>query len=403
MVKIEEKVAFQKLLLRRDIMRFVFDLRCYRQITNSHDNGDFKVNDYLSHIDIFSDWHLRLRSLLDRAKAIGANPNLLDEYQDDLVKRVNELRETCSPEEKVRLGRISNELTSMAFVCKGARTLCEELVAIYPVLKKRDSKDLVQEIEKAILYLTKTFVQYDNCSIEYFFFMDSVYCTEWFYECFEAYFTKSTIPKEEHQRNMRYLIVNVIKGYKGAQEKISKILDHCASLGIAIDKDTFIDLIEARIEASFKGRLLLNIRKNPDLMPFTVGDYLDILFDDLIKDKYEMHHSDNSFFSNRKPSIEDWNKKYLNKALQSIIIPLCRVSTISMEDFFRLLGSKIALLSDHLEVASNMSDYLKTLSPDYSGVFEEAYLEASERLPEERTRFVLTLAAIKESKNSKST
>ncbi len=392
----ENDKNYEKLLLKRDICRFVFDLRCYEHIASGQSSKEFDLGKYKAHMTQFGNWYILLQDFFRRAERLEVNPNVLanSEYDTD---------------DDLRLQVLDREINSILLFCRDAKTLCAELMRFYSFIKTTSTLTR-NAVENAILDLTVKYGVYDEHSKETAFFLNSYTYDmpeDWFERAFIAHFFKEDISIEAHIKNLGIIIDKILNGNLWATNLFTSLIPRYASLGVVMDEADFIRLLECKNDSIRYSNIYGVIGNNPSIMPFTIEEYLDSLFGDLINGKNELQHYCNSVFNAQDGSRSVYRNAVfyeqadLKTLLKKLIIPLANASKKKAE-FFKLYANKIALLPDSLDIAAEISDYLKTVTGNYAEVFDSSYLEAVERLKTEREAVVLVLNEVKKKKNERS-
>lgn len=404
---IKQKETLEELEFRRDVARFVFDMRAFEQLCASKNTTEFNLDFYVKHAIEEHVLDKRLYVILERAVSRKWNPNLIDEYQDDLVKRCRDLPDEISDE----VHNLSKEINTFLFTCKNAKSLCGELARAFEFIQKDNYLISEEAAISAMSTLVRDYVKYDEKSAEYTFFRELGFGFSWFYDLYEEYFFKPEVTKEEHAKNFDFLLHKARAGKFVAKELLRKLIPKYAELGISISESTFCRLVETYNSSDVYFTILHMLGENPHVLPTIEKDgklthlgaleYLEMLFDELVNGKRILDHGAASPFAlgDEEDSLSTAD---IQNGLKKIILPLCNLMTRTsdgskpIKEFFVILANKVALLDDSLAIADTISDYLKTLTPDYSSVFDEEYLKASEDLNPTRKNFVLTLKAITE-------
>lgn len=375
----EHKDKYKKLELRRDLCKFILDLRIANYLTNNDYKSEIPVKGFSQYIEQYSDMEGRLDSLLERSRLLGLNPNVLHYYDDEL------LTEETKKDDSIR--ELDREINTLLWCFRDATTLCAELIKIYEYGRNQHSPISQQKLISTICYLAENFGVYEKGSVEERFLTSmTAIANRQFDAAFLAYFDMSRMTEEERTSVVGAFIREMYHNHNEAAVLFDKLLKKYGDF-IRLSKEDLVLLIEGSSNRSAEFLSVFDtLWKSKNPLPISALEYMDLLFNEYINEI--------SVLEQYRKIVAYLSIQTCDEKLKHAILPLLWLSGIDSKEFYSLFASKVALLPDSLSIASSISDYLKTLTPDYSFIFDRAYLEDTEKLPEVRSELVFTLKQI---------
>lgn len=280
----ENEKDFKELVLRRDLCRLVRDLRQFQFGTYSFNSQYSPVGiaeyRYKEHIMRYAGFTERLIELLARARKLKVNPNFLSDIYGNLYGRINKLMEKCTEDEQKIIRSISNEITEILWLCHDPKTLCCELMKLYRESRQLPiAADVLKDTVDQLLQETP----YEDAREDRDFIRSSYRdVNNWDTDTFDrwyliAFLREKTLRKEK-KAAMDDLFEETMKDNHFARARLAKYLPIFLHNGIRLDEYQLIYMIENDVG------LLATIVEDVDYktLPFTLEDYLDSIFDELI-------------------------------------------------------------------------------------------------------------------------
>lgn len=383
---LEQNDTYKKLLVRRDIVRFVLNMRTYEYVTAGKDKVDFRVPIYAIYMSKYSGWDERLKELIDRSKELNVNPNFLDEDLDGLASDVDELLTGLAETDREKVNRLRREIDYLGYCLNStAESLCGELMRFYNYFCNVKSPLSHEVLTDAIVELLKM-SKFDENAIEYQFLMSHDILEEWFYRCFDNYFFQPRMTFEEHKNNIIKLLTRSMEGNDFAALAVQKYIERYANKGYKMNLYMETLLIECTEQSVLYLNMLKALGNYPQILPCTAQEYIDELFMDFLNGSSRIVHTPGSLLNYKLDRLTR------NNLVAGLVIPLI---CLYGKEIVSLIANKVALLPNHLEVAVCVSNHLKNNnSQSLAERFEKDYLEAASTLPDVRSAFVITMQKI---------
>ncbi len=402
---LKDNKFYKEMLLRRDICRFVLDMRMYVQFDDNKSTEIKNSFEYRNYIRSYGNWDERLDNILSRAQKLGVDPNYLDAYEADYlvaIKKRVKLEQELTPKEQSEITTLDREINAVQCLCPEAKTLSAELLRLYDKAN-REGLPFEENRLKSSLIKILAGTKCDDKYPEYAYLMENE--SDWTDDLFQAYFLKPQMTGIEHKKNRdTFFEITIREGDSAMLSRLSRYMTSPDWQRIPLETYQLIFLVEFWKANHKKTEEILNSLSKE--LPFTAEDYLNNLFADFINHHDEMHHciKEGAIFHKTSGQTANMTSTEKGQALTNLIIPLTRITTLSLADFCRNLANKIVLLEDHYTIATKVNEFLETCSPAQVAAvmsieFTEAYIEASDKLEKSRTNLVMTLKQINRRKN----
>lgn len=375
-MSLEQKKAYRELVIRRDILKFILDLRVYNFIVSSHNSSDdININHYESYMSKCGYLGGRLKNFIVLADQGLVNFSAIDTYDDDLHTRIDELLKKCTdPEDREKIKALEREIFYMKASCPNISSLPLELLrASHTGIQKEERDFFLTEI------LRRT--PFDTESKEYQFLMKHPEYTSPFIAYFEG-----KMPKEKVQDIYREVLKkfgNLIIAKHSEESYPQDILNMFARAGAFVDASIIDSLIESTKLYSEDEWKLLNL--------YFIS---------------RMIHNSNA-------KVEVDCKTYISSKLdgfdsmEEIASEFPKITEVLVQlcydhEFLTTLTRVICSQKNSCEIADLVSKtfYSRYKSPEIGRNFNEYFLKAQERR-EVGTSLVLTLKAVKDIKENK--
>jgi len=193
---LKNEPTYKKLILRRDILKIIFDLRMYRELNKNCQNDYINRMPFYEYVKNHGDLLSRLDKIIEATKEGLVNLYALGEYDDDLGNEVIKLYDLSSPQEKENLLKLEDEIMYLKQCCPMLNTFTTELMIAFYEL------GLPEEYEKRISKILKL-LPYNSLSSEREFIIRKTDNYTWF----KNYLFKTSIPDVEHQKNLDEFIL----------------------------------------------------------------------------------------------------------------------------------------------------------------------------------------------------
>ncbi len=386
---IKNENSYKKLILRRDICRFILDLRIFSEMLEKNEMSRLtNAYQYQVYMFKFINFDSRLAELMNRAKELQANPNPLSEHEDELAIEVKDLLADCTPDERSMIANLELEISSILNLCPKAETLCRELMDFYDTHFHSMNPLSDTAIRNTIKTLIANYTGYKTGSSEYNFLMERYFPDlEFSRELVASYFFQDGIDKEDHMINFSSFIEdasNKVGSY--FLKRLCFTIEEYVARDIPLYEEDLTYLIENWKNAQPEmEKILRALAGHPQMLPFTAEAYLDALFADITTNRDSMEH----YAHEKSPFILESDDGYSAaqtiEILRSIIVPLSLLASSQNGDFMEYLGGLIARLPHREEVFPVISNYLRCLQPDNSSSFEKGYLQGFTTIPKQLT------------------
>lgn len=373
---LEQEKAYKELVIRRDIVKFIQDLRVYNYITSSKRPSEFiKQESYESYIEERGNLSGRLKRFIELADEGLVNFAAVDAYDDDLHKRINELIiKYPSKEDYDKIHSLEKDIDYMTFSCPYVEILPLELLK----MNARHFLDCIipsEELDNILVEILKR-TPFVKGSLIYEFLMEHLQYSSFFI----AYF-QGKMPKEEVQAIFKKICKRflnlIIDGYSKGNY-FQEILELFSEEGAIVD-DSIVDSILGNVNLVFADS------------PIPLATISRMIHESKIK--MELDYKD--YLASNLSKLSDMNQiEGEFPKITEVLIQLCY-----SDDFLSTLANLVATHKDNLEIASLLSKtfYSRYLKSVIGRKFDTYYLEAMDRLDVGRS-LVMTLKAVKDVK-----
>lgn len=310
----------KKIELRRDVVKFIFDIRLYQKIMTSDDKDQFlNKNKYFEYMRRYNNFLERIDTFIEGAKNGLINLGVLTPYGDDLYKDVR--RYSDNEEEQFAINKIIDEIDYFCLCCPGIATLCTELMIL---IDKSACNGHILSISEEKLYSKKieellSLLPYANFSSEKTYLTEHFYRDNWY----TAYFFKDDV-KNDIQANFRDLIDAMISKDICCQD----LLIRYVKVGAVLEKDVLLQLIQ-------------NMNRN-----ISVKNILKFLGEEKISLAFSLEEFVMEYFESVKEENEKAQRNKLTNLLLSLLIIGNHIDVLSyvskafvtccIDDFVRL-------------------------------------------------------------------
>lgn len=265
-------VVVKKLELRRDVVKFILDIRMYREIMTS-DNKEKYVNKYkyFDYMRKYNNFFERVDSFIEGAKEGLINLNALSACSDDLFREAHSCFNDGTEDEKVALGKIIDEIEYLSLCCPNITTLCTELMKFHndynlPSFLSIQDKVLFSNKIAELLSLTS----YKDNSSEKSYLMEHFYQDKWY----ATYFFKDDA-KANNQANFRNLINVVINSNLSCREALAGHI----KAGAVLEKDVLLHLIQNSNRSESVRKILSILRAEKISLAFSLDEFISEYFE----------------------------------------------------------------------------------------------------------------------------
>lgn len=261
-----ESVTEQKLKLRREVIKFIYDIRVYQEIMAS-EGKELNKNKYLEYLTKYNDWIKRIDGFIAGAKEGLVNLSVLSVYSDDLYKELKDYSAGCSEEKQDELSEMINEIEYLILCMPNIATLCTELMRLHqssylPVSKE----ELNSKIEELL-----SLAPYRSTSSERAYLTERFYHKNWY----SKYFYKDEA-KEEMQDNFANLIQAMVNG-----TPITSLLRTYINAGAVLKKEVLLSLITivAFVPKEKSKKILAFLGKERISFDFSFEEFIESYFE----------------------------------------------------------------------------------------------------------------------------
>ncbi|HBA37160.1 MAG TPA: hypothetical protein DCY94_00420 [Firmicutes bacterium] len=314
----EHKDKYKKLELRRDLCKFILDLRIANYLTNNDYKSEIPVKGFSQYIEQYSDMEGRLDSLLERSRLLGLNPNVLHYYDDEL------LTEETKKDDSIR--ELDREINTLLWCFRDATTLCAELIKIYEYGRNQHSPISQQKLISTICYLAENFGVYEKGSVEERFLTSmTAIANRQFDAAFLAYFDMSRMTEEERTSVVGAFIREMYHNHNEAAVLFDKLLKKYGDF-IRLSKEDLVLLIEGSSNRSAEFLSVFDtLWKSKNPLPISALEYMDLLFNEYINEI--------SVLEQYRKIVAYLSIQTCDEKLKHAILPLLWLSGIDSKEF----------------------------------------------------------------------
>lgn len=375
---LEQEKAYKELVIRRDIVKFIQDLRVYNFIASNRSSSEFiQQKAYGRYIEERGNLNGKLKRFIELADEGLVNFAAINAYDDDLHKRINELIiKYPSKEDYGKIHSLENDIFYMESSCPNIDSLPLELLkmntnhTLERVIPKEDIDNILVEILKRTPFVKESLI--------YEFLMEHLQYSSLFIAYFQGKMLKEKVQSIFKKVCKRFL--NLIIDNYSKENYPHEILEMFADEGAIVDKDIVDSVIESA-ECLFNRSNSTIALCIISMMIYESKVKVELDYKDYLTSKFS-EFSDIEQIASKLPKITE------------VLMQLCY-----SDKFLATLASLVANHKDSLEIASLLSEtfYSRYAKPIIGEKFDTYYLEAMDRLDVGRS-LVMTLKAVKDIK-----
>lgn len=401
---VEKYLAYQLLVLKRDLNRLVLDIRSFRQIMEK--NAPIHIRNkslYCEYMLKHGDFQKRIRKLLDKAALIGMNPNGLSLNDNIWSQNLSKVYEATTPSEREKIDRLKEEIEMLRSIISSnivketdePRFLSTELIYLYGCSYSPLSKDQIGEILKTLFYGA----EHKLNSTEYSFLLGSEEKKPWLDSCFKSYFIDRELPLEERQVDFeRIFDAGYLEQNERVFESFKKYLEFYLTRGCKLTELQFTSFIE---DEKFGVAEINALANHKGALPFSVLEYIDRLLGEKMGETRLEHDIDSPFYKVALETEDDVKSFGISLATVLPKIMCLKDDGLSNGDIVAHLANRLVALDNAHDIANIISNDLYTKSAlaeaenrleDYayyellSETFDKAFLNAMAQISREEDK-----------------